>query len=264
MIPDLMGKVVIVTGANGGVGYASTVALAAHGAHSAQTFLKVGLPLHILINSSGVEVAPIQLSADGLEYMFAVNHLEHFVFMLALLNRIKESQSSRTVTVSSWGHNDTGHPDGIDFTVLTNPSAVSSDLVRYCRSKLANILFTKALARRLTDERVYVNAPHPGHVSTNMAQAGRGTFAGSLFATITELFAMTTKEGALTQLYCATSPEIDNKDLRGKYFIPFGVESKCISLAEREDLQEKLREVSEKLMEEKVKGLPVRRVKANQ
>ncbi|KAF9345566.1 hypothetical protein BGX26_002986 [Mortierella sp. AD094] len=229
MIPDLTGKVAIVTGANGGVGYATAVALAAHGAHvlmacrsevrareaidkvrqeiktdypryqgevkldfleldlsdltkvhqSAQTFLKEGLPLHILINNSGVAFSPIELSADGLGYMFAVNHMGHFVFTLAFLDRIVESQPSRIVTVSSMGHEDTGHPDGINFTVLTNPSAVPSQLIRYDRSKLANILFTKALARRLTDKRVYANTLHPGHVSTNMAQTGRGSFSGN-------------------------------------------------------------------------------------
>ncbi|KAF9974256.1 hypothetical protein BGZ75_000911, partial [Mortierella antarctica] len=202
MIPDLTGKIAIVTGANGGVGYATTVALAAHGARvfmacrsearakeamdkvrqeikrdypryrggvkldflefdlsdrtkvyqSAQTFLKEGLPLHILINNSGLSFSPVKLSADGLEYMFAVNHLGHFVFTLALLDRIKESQPSRIVNVSSWGHDDTKHPDGIDFTVLTNPSGIP-DIVHYGRSKLANIQFTKALARRLTNER---------------------------------------------------------------------------------------------------------------
>lgn len=156
--------------------------------------------------------------------------------------------------LSSWGHDDTKHPDGIDFAVLTNPSGIP-DIVRYCRSKLANILFTKALARRLTNERVYVNTLHPGHVSTNMAQTGRGTFFGNLFARVTEIVGMDPKEGALTQLYCATSPEIENKNLRGRFFIPFGVESKCNPLAEREDLQEKLWEVSEKLVAEKVKDL---------
>ncbi|KAF9290153.1 hypothetical protein BGZ88_007460 [Linnemannia elongata] len=307
MIPDLTGKVAIVTGANGGVGYATTVALAAHGARvfmacrsearakeamdkvrqeikrdypryqggvkldfleldlsdvtkvyqSAHTFLAEGLPLHILINNSGVAFSPVKQSADGLEYMFAVNHLGHFVFTLALLNRIKESQPSRIVNVSSWGHDDTKHPEGIDFIILSNPSGISAvpDIVHYGRSKLANILFTKALARRLTNERVYVNTLHPGHVSTNMAQTGRGSFSGDLFAWATEQFAMAPKEGALTQLYCATSPEVENKDLRGRFFIPYGVESKCNPLAEREDLQEKLWEVSEELMKEKVKGL---------
>lgn len=155
---------------------------------------------------------------------------------------------------SSWGHDDTRHTDGIDFTILTNPSRIP-DLVHYGRSKLANILFTKALARRLTNEHVYVNALHPGHVSTNMAQTGRGSFGGNLFATVTELMGMSPKKGALTQLYCATSPEIENMDLRGRFFIPFGVESRCNPLAEKEDLQEKLWEISEKLMKEKVQGL---------
>ncbi|KAF9310391.1 hypothetical protein BG003_008629 [Podila horticola] len=201
IIPDLMGKIVIVTGANGGVGYATTVALAAHGAHvfmgcrsearakEAMEKIRQEIKRDYPLYRGEVKLDFLELDLSD---PTKVNH--HFVFTLALLNRIKESQSSRIVTVSPWGHDDTGHPDGIDFTVLTNPSAVSSDPVRYCRSKLANILFTKALARRLTDERVYVNAPHPGHVSTNMAQTGRGTFAGNLFATITELFAMTPKE----------------------------------------------------------------------
>ncbi|KAG0040579.1 hypothetical protein BGZ83_002482, partial [Gryganskiella cystojenkinii] len=303
MIPDLTGKIAIVTGANGGVGYATTVALAAHGARvfmacrsearakeavdkvrqeikqdypqyrgevkldfleldlsdltkvyqSAQTFLKEGLPLHILINNSGVAFSPIKQSADDLEYMFAINHLGHFVFTLAFLERIKESQPSRIVNVSSWALDDTNYPDGIDFSVLANPSAITAipDIVHYGRSKLANVLFTKALARRLINERVYVNTLHPGHVITNMAQTGRGSFSGDVFAWVTERFAMSPKEGALTQLYCGTSPEIENKDLRGKFFIPYGVESKCNPLAEREDLQEKLWEVSEKLMKEK-------------
>ncbi|KAG0088955.1 hypothetical protein BGZ93_002430 [Podila epicladia] len=149
MIPDLTGKVAIVTGANGGVGYATTVALAAHDArvfmacrsevrakeamdkvrqeikrdyprylrevklafleldrsgltkasHSEQTFVKEGLPLHILINISGVVFAPDKLSADGVEYMFSVNHLGHFVFTLGPLDRMKESQPSRIVNV---------------------------------------------------------------------------------------------------------------------------------------------------------------------
>ncbi|KAI9233721.1 MAG: hypothetical protein BYD32DRAFT_373071 [Podila humilis] len=305
MIPDLTGKIAIVTGANGGVGYATTVALAAHGARvfmacrsevrakeamdkirqeikrdypryrgevkldfleldlgdltkasqSAQTFLKQGLPLHILINNSGVAFTKDKLSADGIEYMFAVNHLGHFVFTLGLLDRIKKSQPSRIVNVSSWALDDTRHPDGIDFDILTNPSGIATqpDIAHYGRSKLANVLFTKALARRLANEQVYVNSLHPGHVSTNMAQTGRGSFSGNVFARATELFAMTPKDGALTQLYCATSPEIENKDLRGRFFIPFGLESRCNPLAEREDLQEKLWEVSEKLVKEKVK-----------
>ncbi|KAG0045453.1 hypothetical protein BGZ90_008450, partial [Linnemannia elongata] len=143
-IPDLTGKVAIVTGANSGLGYATTVALAANGARvflacrsreraqeaienaraeikakypkaptpqlefleldlndmtkssqAAQEFLKKGLPLHILVNNSGIMNCPYALSADGIETQFAVNHMGHFVFTMGLLDRIKESQPSR-------------------------------------------------------------------------------------------------------------------------------------------------------------------------
>lgn len=156
-IPNLTNKVALVTGANQGVGYATTLALVAHGAHvvmacrseakandaieqlhkdvaetyprstaavqitkgerlklefleldlndlkktqkSAQEFLSRGLPLHILINNSGIAGDAWTLSADGIENQFAVNHLGHFVFTLALLDRLKESQPSKIVIV---------------------------------------------------------------------------------------------------------------------------------------------------------------------
>ncbi|KAF9906120.1 hypothetical protein EC991_000916 [Linnemannia zychae] len=304
-IPNLAGKVAIVTGANTGLGYATTVALAAHGAHvflacrskeraedaierakveiketypaapapqlefleldlndmnksrqAAQNFLKKGLPLHILINNSGIMMVPFALSADGIETQFAVNHMGHFVFTMGLLDKIKESQPSRIVNLSSSGHElAPANLGGIDFETL-NDSTKTTAITRYGRSKLANVLFTKALARRLAGERVYVNAAHPGYVSTELIRHTGdeyGSFMGTLTEKVTRMVAMTPKQGALTELYCATSPEIENNDIRGRYFIPIANEIEPSAFARDERLQEELWAFSEKLVNDKVK-----------
>jgi NAD(P)-dependent dehydrogenase (short-subunit alcohol dehydrogenase family) len=148
------------------------------------------------------------------------------VFTLGLLDKLKESQPSRIVVLSSIGHESPAGLGGIDFDTLNDPTKTSAR-TRYGRSKLANILFTKALARRLANERVYVNAAHPGYVSTELIRHTGDEF-GSLMGTVTEkvtrMVAMSPKVGALTELYVATSPEIENNDVRGRYFIPIANE----------------------------------------
>ncbi|KAF9949228.1 Histone deacetylase 8, partial [Modicella reniformis] len=303
-IPDLTGKVAIVTGANSGLGYATTVALAAHGAHvflacrtmgkaleaiekakaeiknkypqfkgepnldflsldlddmkkchhAAQEFLKKDLPLHILVNNGGIMTSPFALSADGVEQQFAVNHMGHFVFTTTLLDKIKESQPSRIVMLSSIGHEMTVK-GGIDFDTLDERHP-SNPATRYGRSKLANLLCGKALARRLANERVYVNMPHPGFVYTDLARNNKdsmGNIAAGVYDLAGKVCAAKPEVGCLNQLYCATSPDIEEKDLRGRYFVPVGIECRPSHFALDEELQEKLWEFSEKLMNEKIK-----------
>ncbi|KAK3820020.1 MAG: hypothetical protein J3Q66DRAFT_281118 [Benniella sp.] len=305
-IPDLTGKVAIVTGANSGLGYATTVALAAKGAHvflacramgkaleaiekakaeiktkypqfkgepnfdflaldlndmkkcqhAAQEFLKRGLPLHILVNNGGIMTSPYALSADGIEQQFAVNHMGHFVFTMALLDRIKESQPARIVMLSSIGHEMTVK-GGIDFETL-NEKHPSNPPTRYGRSKLANLLFGKALARRLVNEQIYVNMPHPGFVYTDLARNNKesmGGVAAGVYDLAGKMCAAKPEIGCLNQVFCATSPEIEEKNLRGRYFVPVGIE--CRHHALDEELQEKLWEFSEKLVREKLKGSAV-------
>ncbi|KAF9977058.1 hypothetical protein BGZ73_007172 [Actinomortierella ambigua] len=292
-IPDLTGKVAIVTGANSGLGYATTVALAARGAHvflacrsreralaaierarheiqainpsldpklefleldlndinkcyrAAKEFLATGHPLHILVCNSGVFEFEFSLTADGIEKHFGVNHIGHFVFTMTLLDRIKESSPNRIVIVSSSAH-EHSVPAGIDFETL-NEEGTSDGWSRYGRSKLANILFGQELARRLADEKVYVNIVHPGTVKTEAALRMPG-----LQGLMVKTFFMTPERGALTQLYAATSPEIEEKDIRGKYFVPVANQAQPSPIANDMALQTRLWDYSEKLMHEKV------------
>ncbi|KAF9369116.1 hypothetical protein CPB97_003899 [Podila verticillata] len=149
------------------------------------------------------------------------------------------------------------HPKGgIDFETINDENATST-FQRYGRSKLANLLFAKALARRLKDERVYVNITHPGYVATELNRQGEATFGKlgtRMLDTLTSIVATTPEVGALTQLYCATSPEIESKDIRGKYFIPIANELDPNPIAFDEDLQERLWSWTENIIREKLKA----------
>jgi retinol dehydrogenase-14 len=149
----------------------------------------------------------------------------HFVFTMNLLDRIIASQPSRIVILSSIGHEHTPK-HGIDFQTLNDRSA-SNPASRYGRSKLANILFGKALARRLANEKVWVNMGHPGFVYTELARNNKdsmGAVAAGVYDLAGRMCASKPEVGCLNQLYLATSPEVEKGDLRGLYFVPVGNE----------------------------------------
>lgn len=134
---------------------------------------------------------------------------------------------------------------------------MSTIVSRYGRSKLANVLLGKALARRLADTKVYVNIVHPGFVDTELTRHNKDLFGSVvlwILDAITAVMAMTPEVGALTQLYVATSPEIENKDIRGRYFVPIANEIQPSAYALDEELQEKLWVFSEELVKEKVRA----------
>lgn len=122
--------------------------------------------IDILVNNAGV-VCPHELTVDGLEIQFAVNHLSHFLLTYLLLDRIKESSSGRIVVVSS----EACKNGKIDFEKL-NPqdSKTYSPIKVYSMTKLANVLFVRSLAKRLEGTNVIVNALHPGAVYTEIGR----------------------------------------------------------------------------------------------
>ncbi|KAG0042056.1 hypothetical protein BGZ89_007091 [Linnemannia elongata] len=141
---------------------------------------------------------------------------------------------------------------GIDFDTLNDPTK-STDLSRYGRSKLANVLFAKALARRVANDNVYVNACHPGFIP-RFLEPQDDTWKEWFDCIVKNAVTLTAERAALTQLYLATSPEIEERDVRGKYFISVANEIEPAALARNERLQEELWAFSEDIVREKVKA----------
>ncbi|RIA88682.1 hypothetical protein C1645_825970, partial [Glomus cerebriforme] len=217
---------------------------------SAENFLAKDLPLHILVNNAGIMATPWTLTEDGIQDQFGVNHVGHFLFTKTLLPKIEASAPSRIVNVSSLAHT---RIDGIDFDKINQKDA-QSPFQRYSVSKLANILFSNALAKRLEDKQVYVNSIHPGFVDTELSRGvieNYGIIAKIGFKII-NVFAKSPENGALTQLYAATSPEIIEKNYRGKYFVPYGELENPTEAAQNDELAEKLWKYTEDLIDEKL------------
>ena len=122
--------------------------------------------LDILINNAGVMYCSFQKTEDGFETQFGVNHLGHFLLTNLLLDKIKQAPESRIVVVSSLGHT---LASKLDLDTI-NSEAHYSPYVAYHKSKLANVLFAKALAKRLADTNVAVNCLHPGLVNTELGR----------------------------------------------------------------------------------------------
>jgi retinol dehydrogenase 14 len=164
--------------------------------------------LHVLINNAGVIPRRREVTVDGLEMQFAVNHLAYFLLTNLLLPQLKAGAPSRIINVSSGAHTHAS----MDFDDLQAERAYEPKEV-YSRSKLANVLFTYELARRLEGTGVTVNSLNPGVVATGMLAdymgVAPGLGAGSTFGAKPE-------EGAETSIYLASSPEIER--VTGKYF----------------------------------------------
>ena len=119
--------------------------------------------VHILVNNAGVMFVPYQVTEDGYELTFAVNHLGHFLLTCLLLDRIKDSAPSRIITVSSAAH----YIGYLDFDDMMWTKRYNAQL-SYARSKLANIMFTRELASRLVGTNITVCSLHPGTIRTEL------------------------------------------------------------------------------------------------
>jgi retinol dehydrogenase 12 len=166
--------------------------------------------LDVLINNAGALFARRQLSQDGLEMTFALNHLAYFLLTDLLLDPLKAAGSARIVNVSSEAH----RRARLDFSDLQGQRRYSGWRA-YARSKLANILFTYELARRLAGTGIVTNALHPGLVATNFGRNNRG-IAAALFRVV-QLMAISPEEGARTIVHLASSTAVEG--VTGGYFI---------------------------------------------
>jgi NAD(P)-dependent dehydrogenase (short-subunit alcohol dehydrogenase family) len=250
MTAEMTGRVCVVTGANRGIGRATAEGLARLGARvilvcrrredgdavskdiaaqyrvvpdvvtadlssqasirTAAAHLRGRYPqIHVLVNNAGVIPPRREVTVDGLEMQFAVNHLGYFLLTNLLLPQLQAAEPARIICVSSGAH---AHA-AMDFDDLQAEGGYQPKQV-YSRTKLANILFTYELARRLSGTRVTANCLNPGIVATKMLADYMGVpFAGPALA---RTFGAKPDEGAETSVYLASSPEVEA--VTGKYF----------------------------------------------
>jgi NAD(P)-dependent dehydrogenase (short-subunit alcohol dehydrogenase family) len=161
------------------------------------------------VNNAGIVNLRRELTADGLEATFAVNHLGYFLLTTLLVDRLRASAPARIVNVASDAHKF----GRLDLSDLQNERAYRSMRV-YGQSKSANLLFTQELARRLAGSGVSVNAIHPGAVATRLAHQN-GSFARVLTRVLSPFF-RTPAQGADTAVWLATAPEVEG--VSGRYF----------------------------------------------
>ncbi|XP_012257842.2 retinol dehydrogenase 13-like [Athalia rosae] len=204
-------------------------------------FKKEQKELHILINNGGVMNCPKSTTVDGIETQLGVNHMGHFLLTNLLLDRLKESAPSRIINVSS-----VAHKKGEINIADLNSEKDYDPVVAYRQSKLANILFTKKLAKKLEGTGVTVNAVHPGLVDTEILR--HMGFYNSTFSTIFIYplvwpFLKRPTHGAQTTIYAALDPSL--KDVSGKYFSNCE-EAETAPLAEDDKLADWLWLTSEK------------------
>jgi len=167
--------------------------------------------LDVLVNNAGGFFMSRLESIDGIEMTFALNHLNYFLLTNLLIETIKASAPARIVNVSSAAHQNAS----IDFDDLQGKQNYSG-WQAYGQSKLANILFTYELARRLEGTGVTVNALHPGFVATNFGANNAGIL-GAIVRRFMNLFSIDVETGAQTSIYLAASPEVEG--VTGKYFV---------------------------------------------
>ncbi len=167
--------------------------------------------LHVLVNNAGVINLRHTTTVDGIETVFAVNHLAYFALTVLLLGRLKASAPARIVNVASEAHR---FGRDINFDDLGYARGYKAMRV-YGHSKLANILFTYELARRLEGTGVTVNCLHPGTVATGLGR-NNGRIATMLTKLVAPFF-RSPERGAATSIYLATSPEVEG--VSGRYFV---------------------------------------------
>jgi NAD(P)-dependent dehydrogenase (short-subunit alcohol dehydrogenase family) len=248
----MRGKVCVITGATSGIGLVAAERLAAMGArlvmvgrdkargeaavarikqrapgaelrihyadlsrlvemnHLAAEIAAIESRIDVLLNNAGAMFAARSVTEDGLERTFAVNHMAYFVLANRLKERLVAAAPARIVNTASDAH----RGNTLDFDDLQSARRYRA-LTAYGRSKLANILFTRELARRLAGTGVTVNCLHPGFVATRIADNNGGIFRLGV-GIAKSLFALSPEKGAETMVHLASSPEVAG--VTGGYF----------------------------------------------
>ncbi|ABU59727.1 SDR family oxidoreductase [Roseiflexus castenholzii] len=205
----------------------------------AEAFAQRHTRLDVLVNNAGGFFASRQVSADGIEMTWALNHMSYFLLTNLLLDTLRASAPARVVNVSSDAHrNGRMRWDDLQFSRGYNGWAA------YAQSKLANILFSNELARRLEGSGVTSNALHPGFVATRFAH-NNGALWGGLMALMQRLWAISPEEGAQTSIYLATAPEVAT--VSGRYFVKSRATSPAPQ-AQDMDAAARLWEISERML----------------
>lgn len=204
----------------------------------ASEFQHTNSHLHLLVNNAGCAYPTRTLTSEGLEATLVVNYLAPFLLTELLLDTLKASAPARIVNVSSAQHAN-AH---IDFDNLQGEKKYGN-LSTYNQAKLAVLLWTYELARRLKGTGVTVNALHPGITATNFPSGMTGVLAWGM--KLSKPFLLTPEKGAQTTLYLATSPEVEG--VTGKYFVK-SHETKSSTASYDQTVGARLWEVTEQLV----------------
>jgi NAD(P)-dependent dehydrogenase (short-subunit alcohol dehydrogenase family) len=205
----------------------------------AHDFLAAHDRLHVLVNNAGAIFASRELTADGVEHTFALNHLAYFLLTKELLPVLQSSAPARIVNVASAAH----FRGKVDFDDLQGERGYFS-FRAYSQSKLCNVLFTYELARRLEGTRVTANCLHPGFVRSGFGRNRPGLLNAAVAIT-TAVAAITPEKGAQTLIHLATAGDVEG--VTGKYF--FQNRARHSSRAsQNEATAKRLWELSEKLV----------------
>ena len=181
---------------------------------AAEEILEQAPRLDVLVNNAGVVLSERHETVDGFEATFATNHLGPFLLTNLVLDRVRESAPSRIVNVASTAHNTARN--GMSFDDLQTTKKRYRGMRVYGESKLANILFTLELARRLAGTGVTANSLHPGTVRTGYGADGDARGFLALGIKIAKPFFLSPAKGARTSIYLASSPDVEG--VSGEYF----------------------------------------------
>ena len=281
---DLKDKTVVITGATNGIGKAAALELAKQGPKLLLTFrnqeladnllaeIKTAVPdvsveliycdfsmqssirecskeivasqdkIDVLINNAGVVNTSYHETSEGIENTFAVNHLGYFLFTNLLLNKMKGPEESRIINVSSAAHS---FVKDMNWENINFKDDFGQGMQVYGQSKLANLLFTRHLAIKLSTDNISVNAIHPGGVNTALGSQNKALF-GKILKVMLRPFFRSPLKGAFSIVYLATK---NDDGVTGEYFVDCK-QAKSSSYSKNLEEAQKLWDLSERLVNE--------------